>query len=318
MIATEEKPVQILELFGGIGSPRCALRNLGIPTKAIDYVETDEKAVRSYNNMFSEELPYKTQSVVGWNLKPDILIHGSPCQDFSIAGHQRGADEGSETRSSLMWETIHIIEQMGQWKPQYIIWENVKNVKSKHMIANFVRYQKELEQMGYTNNYEVLDAREFGLPQARERVFTISCLKGEKFNFDDLIRTPMQDIRDFLEDNDSVPEVYDVTQPSVRNVIGQTGIKRATVIKDYAFTITTRQDRTPAQVIDCGGGRFRYLTELECWRLQGYTDEDFERAKAVHKRAGRYYTALYKQAGNSIAVPIFESIFRKIILNETA
>lgn len=318
MIATEEKPVQILELFGGIGSPRCALRNLGIPTKAIDYVEIDEKAVRSYNNMFSEELPYKTQSVVGWNLKPDILIHGSPCQDFSIAGHQRGADEGSETRSSLMRETIHIIEQMGQWKPQYIIWENVKNVKSKHMIANFVRYQKELEQMGYTNNYEVLDAREFGLPQARERVFTISCLKGEKFNFDDLIRTPMQDIRDFLEDNDSVPEVYDVTQPSVRNVIGQTGIKRATVIKDYAFTITTRQDRTPAQVIDCGGGRFRYLTELECWRLQGYTDEDFERAKAVHKRAGRYYTALYKQAGNSIAVPIFESIFRKIILNETA
>lgn len=318
MIATTEKPVQILELFGGIGSPRCALRNLGIPTKAIDYVEIDEKAVRSYNNMFSEELPYKTQSVVGWNLKPDILIHGSPCQDFSIAGHQRGADEGSETRSSLMWETIHIIEQMGQWKPQYIIWENVKNVKSKHMIANFIRYQKELEQMGYTNNYEVLDAREFGLPQARERVFTISCLKGEKFNFDDLIRTPMQDIRDFLEDNDSVPEVYDVTQPSVRNVIGQTGIKRATVIKDYAFTITTRQDRTPAQVIDCGGGRFRYLTELECWRLQGYTDEDFERAKAVHKRAGRYYTALYKQAGNSIAVPIFESIFRKIILNETA
>lgn len=318
MIATEEKPVQILELFGGIGSPRCALRNLGIPTKAIDYVEIDEKAVRSYNNMFSEELPYKTQSVVGWNLKLDILIHGSPCQDFNIAGHQRGADEGSETRSSLMWETIHIIEQMGQWKPQYIIWENVKNVKSKHMIANFVRYQKELEQMGYTNNYEVLDAREFGLPQARERVFTISCLKGEKFNFDDLIRTPMQDIRDFLEDNDSVPEVYDVTQPSVRNVIGQTGIKRATVIKDYAFTITTRQDRTPAQVIDCGGGRFRYLTELECWRLQGYTDEDFERAKAVHKRAGRYYTALYKQAGNSIAVPIFESIFRKIILNETA
>lgn len=318
MIATTEKPVQILELFGGIGSPRCALRNLGIPTKAIDYVEIDEKAVRSYNNMFSEELPYKTQSVVGWNLKPDILIHGSPCQDFSIAGHQRGADEGSETRSSLMWETIHIIEQMGQWKPQYIIWENVKNVKSKHMIANFIRYQKELEQMGYTNNYEVLDAREFGLPQARERVFTISCLKGEKFNFDDLIRTQMQDIRDFLEDNDSVPEVYDVTQPSVRNVIGQTGIKRATVIKDYAFTITTRQDRTPAQVIDCGGGRFRYLTELECWRLQGYTDEDFERAKAVHKRAGRYYTALYKQAGNSIAVPIFESIFRKIILNETA
>lgn len=149
MTATEERPVQILELFGGIGSPRCALRNLKIPTKAIDYVEIDEKAVRSYNNMFSEELLYKTQSVVGWNLKPDILIHGSPCQDFSIAGHQRGADEGSETRSSLMWETIHIIDQMGEWKPKYVIWENVKNVTSKYMIANFVRYQKEMERMGY-------------------------------------------------------------------------------------------------------------------------------------------------------------------------
>ena len=99
--------IQILELFGGIGSPRCALRNIGIPVKAIDYVEIDEKAVRSYNAMFADELSYKTQSVVGWNLKPDILIHGSPCQDFSIAGHQgkakaedgrinrgKGADKG--------------------------------------------------------------------------------------------------------------------------------------------------------------------------------------------------------------------------------
>lgn len=67
--------IQILELFGGIGSPRCALRNLNIPTKAIDYVEINEKAVRSYNSMFREELEYKTQTVVGWNLKPDILIH---------------------------------------------------------------------------------------------------------------------------------------------------------------------------------------------------------------------------------------------------
>lgn len=74
--------IQILELFGGIGSPRCALRNLNIPTKAIDYVEINEKAVRSYNSMFREELEYKTQTVVGWNLKPDILIHGSPCQDM--------------------------------------------------------------------------------------------------------------------------------------------------------------------------------------------------------------------------------------------
>lgn len=327
-----KRPIQILELFGGIGSPRCALRNLGIPTKAIDYVEIDENAVRTYNSMFADELEYKTQSVIGWNLKPDILIHGSPCQDMSIAGHQgkakaedgrinrgKGADIGSGTRSSLMWETIHIIRQMREWKPKYVIWENVRNVISKHMIANFTRYQEEMEHMGYTNNYEVLDAREFGLPQARERVFTVSVLDGEKFRFDDLIRTPMQKIDKFLEKNEEVSAIYDVTQPSVRDVIGVTGsVRRATIIKDYAFTITTRQDRTPAQVIDCGDGRYRYLTELECWRLQGYTDEDFENAKMVQQKRGRYYTALYQQAGNSIAVPIFESIFRKIILGQTA
>ena len=79
--------LKILELFGGIGSPRVALRNIGVPVKAIDYVEIDEKAVRSYNAMFASELKYNPQDVCGWNLKPDILIHGSPCQDFSIAGH---------------------------------------------------------------------------------------------------------------------------------------------------------------------------------------------------------------------------------------
>ena len=309
--------IKILELFGGIGSPRCALRNMGVPVKAIDYVEIDEKAVRSYNAMFEMELKYKTQSVVGYNLKPDILIHGSPCQDFSIAGQQKGADEGSETRSSLMWETIHIIEQMGEWKPRYVIWENVKNVTSKHMKANFNRYLSEMERMGYVNNYEILDARQFGLPQARERVFTISVLNGDPFDFSDLIKTPMRNIKDFLENNDKVPDQYLVTQPSVYNVIGHTGIKRATVIQDYAYTITTRQDRTPAQVIDLHNGKYRYLTERECWRLQGYTDEDYEAAAAVQKRVGRYKMALYKQAGNSIAVPIFESIFRKIILGET-
>lgn len=308
--------IQILELFGGIGSPRCALRNIGIPVKAIDYVEIDEKAVRSYNAMFADELAYKTQSVVGWNLKPDILIHGSPCQDFSIAGHQKGADEGSETRSSLMWETIHIIEHMGEWKPKYVIWENVKNVTSRHMKANFKRYLSEMERLGYTSNYKLLDAREFGLPQARERVFTVSQLGNERFSFDDLIKTPMRDIKDFLLPD--APPVYDVTQPSVLNVIGKTGIKRATVIKEYAYTITTRQDRTPAQVIDMGNGRYRYLTERECWRLQGYTDADFEAAVAVHKRVGRYTMPLYKQAGNSIPVPIFESMFRKMLLGETA
>lgn len=310
--------LKILELFGGVGAPRKALVNLGVPVKAIDYVEIDEKAVRSYNAIFNKDLAYKTQNVVGYNLKPDILIHGSPCQDFSIAGHQKGADEGTETRSSLMWETIHIIEQMGIWKPKYVIWENVKNVLSKHMKHNFNRYLDEMQKIGYTSNFEVLNALDFGLPQKRERVFTISCLDSTMFNFGILERKPMINISEFLEDTKE--EKYIVTQPSMIKKIntndGSFG-GRVQIIKDFCTTITTKQMRCPnSGVVDLGNGQYRYLTERECWRLQGYNDEDFEAALKAHPGIpGKLNGALYKQAGNSIPIPILEAIF-KVIINE--
>ena len=308
--------IQILELFGGIGSPRIALRNLGVPVKAIDYVEIDEKAVRSYNAMFENELAYKTQSVVGYNLKPDILIHGSPCQDFSIAGKQKGADEGTETRSSLMWETINIIKQMGEWKPRVVIWENVKNVLSKHMIANFTRYLNEMEKMGYTNNFEVLNAMDFGLPQKRERVFTISMLDGTLFNFGTLEKKKPPHIRELLEDTEE--EQYIITAPSMLERIGKKKGNfngKLEIIDSFCTTITTKQNRNPnSGVVDLGNGKYRYLTERECWRLQGYSDKDFEAALKAHPgKPSKLNGALYKQAGNSIPVPIFESIFKQLL-----
>lgn len=302
--------IQILELFGGIGSPRKALENLGIDVKAIDYVEIDEKAVRSYNAIFEKDLPYKIQSVCGYTLKPDILIHGSPCQDFSIAGKQKGADPGTETRSSLMWETINIIEQMGTWKPRVVIWENVKNVLSKHMLHNFNQYLYEMERLGYTNNFEILNAMDFGLPQNRNRVFTISCLGGERFEFEKLKKRETKSLKEFLEKE--VDESYMVTQPSVLSVIGKKGIKRATIIEEFCYTITERQDRCPAQVLEVEKGKYRYLTDLECWRLQGYSDEDYKNAAKVNTKR-----ALYKQAGNSIPVTIFEAIFEQLLKIET-
>lgn len=191
--------IKILELFGGIGSPRIALRNLGVPVKSIDYVEIDEKAVRSYNAMFRNDLDYKAQDVRGWDLKPDILIHGSPCQDFSIAGKQKGADPGSETRSSLMWETVNIVQNMGVWRPRIIIWENVKNVLSKYMVRNYQQYVLALDRLGYTSSYEILNAIDFGLPQRRERVFTVSMLGSMPFDFLRLKKRNMRPIKEFLE-----------------------------------------------------------------------------------------------------------------------
>lgn len=301
--------LKILELFGGIGSPRIALRNIGVPVKSIDYVEVDEKAVRSYNAMFCDDLAYTSQDVRGWNLKPDILIHGSPCQDFSIAGRQQGADPGSETRSSLMWETINIVRNMGVWRPRIIIWENVRNVISRHMIRNYQRYVLELNKLGYTSSYEILNAMDFGLPQKRERVFTVSTLSGREFDFSKMHRRRMRPISDFLESG-PVDEYYTITAPSMLAAIGKTGcIRRIPIIEDYCYTITERPDRAPGSgCLPIGGGKYRYLTERECWRLQGYSDDDFEAAAAVNTRR-----TLYRQVGNSIPVMIFESMFGEML-----
>lgn len=301
--------LKILELFGGIGSPRVALRNLGIPVKSIDYVEIDKKAVRSYNAIFNDELPYKAQDVKGWNLRADVLIHGSPCQDFSIAGRQGGAEPGSGTRSSLMWETINIIKNMGVWKPRVVIWENVKNVRSRYMVHNHERYMAELKSMGYTSTFAMLDARDFGIPQARQRIFTVSMLGNQGFNFDVMERRKMKPISDFLESG-PVDDYYRVKAPSMLKAIGKTGtVRRLPIIHDFCWTITERPDRAPGSgCLPIGNGKYRYLTERECWRLQGYNDADFNVAQKVNSRR-----TLYRQAGNSIPVPIFESMFNAIL-----
>lgn len=317
------KKIQLLELFGGIGAPRCALRNLGIPVKSIDYVEIDEKAVRSYNAIFQKDMKQSVQDVRGWNLKPDILVHGSPCQDFSIAGYQKGAEEGSETRSSLMWETIHIIENMGVWRPRVVIWENVKNVLSRHMVRNFSRYLEEMQKLGYVSTFEVLDARDFGLPQKRQRVFTVSILGGPAFDFSKMEKKPMKPLSEFLEDC-VTDERYIVKTPSMlKRVRGSAEEDKKTRFNGrldildpagVANTITCTQDRCPnSGLVRLEDGRLRLLTERECWRLMGFNDEDYESAlRATPTKPGFKNVTLYKQAGNSMPVPVLESIFKAL------
>lgn len=310
--------IKILELFGGIGAPRKALINLGVKHKSIDYVEWNEKAVRTYNAMFDNR--YQPESVVGYNLQPDILVHGSPCQDFSIAGKQYGGNVEDGTRSSLMFETIQIVRNLGVWKPRVIIWENVKNALSKKMVGAFNHYLSDLEEMGYANSFQVLDARDFGIPQARQRIFTVSVLGNKKFDFSTLQTKPMRDINEFLEKE--VDEKYIITQPSMIKklpgkeiVSGTYGGRMLTEITEFAWTITTKQMRSPnSGVIRLDDGNFRYLTELECWRLMGFDDEDYFSALREHpSREGKLNGILYHQAGNSIVVDILEELFRSVL-----
>jgi len=315
--------IKILELFGGIGAPRKALINLGVEHKSIDYVEWNEKAVRTYNAMFDNR--YKPESVVGYSLQPDILVHGSPCQDFSVAGKQYGGNVEDGTRSSLMFETIKIIENLGVWKPKVVIWENVKNTLSKKMVSAFNHYLRDMEGIGYTNSYQVLDARDFGIPQARERLFTISVLGDKHFDFGKLQKRPMRSVNEFLETK--VDDKYIITQPSMvrklpgRPVVsGSFGGRMLTEVKDYVYTITTKQMRCPnSGVVKLPDGGYRYLTELECWRLMGFDDQDYESVLKEHpSKKGYLNGTLYHQAGNSIVVQTLESIFEVIIKSDFA
>ena len=168
--------LKVLELFGGIGACSKALERLGIDYEIADYVEIDKYAVASFNAIHNTN--FEPQDICEWDkdIEVDLLMHGSPCQDFSVAGLQASGDKDSGTRSSLMWETIRIVEKI---KPKCVIWENVKNLLSQKHRHNFDAYLETMEQLGYENYYKVLNAKDYGIPQNRERIFTISIKKTE-------------------------------------------------------------------------------------------------------------------------------------------
>lgn len=189
--------LRVLECFAGIGACSKALTNLGIDHEIVDAIEIDKYAVKSFNAVHGTN--FEPQDITKWDKSIgggcDLIMHGSPCQDFSVAGRQAGGDKDSGTRSSLMYETIRIITKL---KPKYVIWENVKNLLSKKHRHNFDAYLETMERLGYKNFYQVLNAENYGIPQHRERVFTISILGGGDFKFPDPIPLTTK-LKDILE-----------------------------------------------------------------------------------------------------------------------
>lgn len=310
--------IKVLELFGGIGAIRKALIRLKISHRIIDYVEIDKNCVKSYNILYGSD--FKPKSIVDFHTideKVDLLMHGSPCQDFSRSGLKKGGEKGSGTRSSLLFETVRIIEEIKE-KPKVVLWENVKGVLDKNMRASFFSYLEEMERLGYENKYEVLNAMDFGIPQKRERIFVVSILGKNTFDFNKLIKIPTRDLSEFLERN--VSDLYTVKQESmlchIRGEPGKNNFRgRLKVIDKFVYTISTKQVRIPnAGIIDIGNGKYRYLTERECLRLMGFDDEDFDKLRVIYpQRKGTTSSILYKQAGNSIVVNVLEAILKEII-----
>ena len=316
--------LKILELFGGIGACSSALDRLGIEYEIADYVEIDKYATMSYNAIHNTS--FDPQDIKTWdkNIKADFIMHGSPCQDFSVAGKQAGGDIGSGTRSSLMYETIRII---GKIRPKYVLWENVKNILSPKHKHNFQAYIDTLKALGYNNYYQVLNAKNYGVPQNRERVFTISIRRDVddgKFVFPEIegLKTSLKDILEAKVDEKYYLKDYQIKNIEKSNYMAN---KRRIQKKEWCDTLCARDWKDPKciQVGNLYGGKWdktnescrnendtiRKITPRESWRLMGFTDDEFEKAQRFNSN-----TQLYKQAGNSIVVNVLEKILQNLFL----
>ena len=212
--------LKYLSLFSGIGAPEKALKNLGIEYELIGFSEIDKYAIKSYcaiHNV-SEELNLGDITKIDIKSLPkdiDFITHGSPCTDLSLAGKEAGADKGSGTRSSLMWNSVEIFKHC---KPKIILWENVKNLLSKKHKHNFDAYIEDLNNLGYTSYYKVLNAKDFGIPQNRERVFTISIRNdiNKEFKFPEPFDNGIR-LKDLLEKE--VDEKYYINTEKANKLI---------------------------------------------------------------------------------------------------
>ena len=267
--------LKVLELFAGYGSQALALESLGIDFTS-DISEIDKYAIQAYNQLHGETHNWGDITKIDETKLPyyDLITYSFPCQDISLAGLQRGLDNGTGTRSSLLWECERIIRAV---KPKYLLMENVKNLVGEKHKHNFIRWLRVLEMMGYQNFWQVLNAKDYGVPQNRERVFVVSILGGGQYLFPNPIKLEKR-LKDVLESN--VDEKYYLSDEITKNLINKIDERQ----KDNACiggmqkhqSITTNGISTClTSSMGCGGGYVPMVTEPLAYDEQnGYVRDD--------------------------------------------
>ena len=208
------KEIVVLETFAGIGSQRKALDRLSakhnLKMKYLAPVEFDKYPVTSYNAIFGTE--HNTKDITqthssDYNEQIDIFTYSFPCQDISLAGNRNGLSKEDNTRSGLLWEVERILKEFKSDNnlPKVLLMENVKNLLGEQFRMDFQQWIRELEKLGYSNYFEVLNAKDYGIPQNRERVFMVSILGEYNYNFPQPIPLDLR-LKDMLEDE--VDEKY--------------------------------------------------------------------------------------------------------------
>lgn len=323
--------LKVFEAFAGIGSQRKALENLGIEHEVVAISEIDKYAIKSYEAIYGEVNNLGDITKINLDDIPghDLFTYSFPCQDISLAGKQKGLDKNSETKSSLLWECERVIEHC---RPKYLLLENVRNLVGKKHKANFDEWLKILDDLGYANYWKILNAKDYGVAQNRERVFVVSIRKDlhQEFNFPQK-QELTKCLKNYLEDDvdekfylkDEIVKTLELKDNIRNNVCKQIGnimhksyssnqSKRVYSIEKSSPCLTAHaSDVTPKIIVENTSYKIRKLTPLECWRLMGFDDDDFYKAQVVNSN-----TQLYKQAGNSIVVDVLMAIFSELFKEE--
>lgn len=207
-----DKPIRLIELFAGIGAQAKALENLGVPFEHHRICEFDKYAVASYNAVHGTsfetsditKIHASDLAVVDTDKYEYIMTYSFPCQDLSNAGKQRGMAKGTGTRSGLLWEVERLLNEMDEL-PQILVMENVPAVVGEKNKADFMEWVHFLQSKGYMCKWDILNAKDYGIPQNRERCFMVSYLGDYLYEFPQGFPLKMR-LRDVLEDE--VDEKY--------------------------------------------------------------------------------------------------------------
>ena len=222
-----DKPIRLIELFAGVGSQSMAMKCLEVDFESYKAVEFDEPAIRSYNAIHGTSFPTmdvtKTHGedlgIVDKDKYCYILFYSFPCTDLSLAGKQAGMSRDSGTRSGLLWEVERILKELPKEQlPDVLIMENVPQVHSEKNLTDFEDWILFLRHLGYSNYYGDLNAKDFGVPQNRDRCFMVSMLGKYDFQFPKTI--PLEKvINDVLEED--VEEKYFIRSEKAELLINQ-------------------------------------------------------------------------------------------------
>lgn len=270
-----KKPIRLIELFAGIGAQAAALRNIGANFEHYRICEFDKYAVRSYNAVHGTNFePSDITKITAHDLGITdtdkytyIMTYSFPCTDLSLAGKQMGMEKGSGTRSGLLWEVERLLLELsekGGQLPQILLMENVPQVHGTANNDSFDDWCNFLLDLGYNNKWCDLNAKDFGVPQNRERTFMVSWLGDYFFDFPTGWKLTKK-LRDVLEDK--VDEKYYLSDSVIKRIANwpkaqQDPIKNACHEKGTMRKINASSTRCGMQLVKQeisntvrGGGR---------------------------------------------------------------